>query len=107
MSKNIKNVLENNEVRFIIYKKGDNWQGIALEFNIVEVHKDPHTTLFNLIEAITGYVETAIKNNIQLSSIKQTPSKKYEDIWKNINQKTPQKESNKIYMFGKKALTNV
>jgi len=103
MNKTIKKPLKNNEIRFIIFQKEKNWYGVALELNIIEIHKDPNTTLYNLIEAITGYIETAIKNNIQLSSLKQTPDKKYETIWNQISKTNQQK--NNIFMFGKKTLT--
>jgi len=51
-----------------------------LEFNIVEVNKDPDIVLFDLLEAITGYVQSAIKNNVHPSMLDQKTDKEYEKI---------------------------
>jgi len=106
MSKDIKNILKNNKVRFMIFKKGSNWYGVALEFNIVEVNKDPEIVFLDLLEAMAGYVYSAIKNNVHPSMLNQKTDKEYEKIWKQINKKD-QKSTAPIYMFGKKALTGV
>jgi hypothetical protein len=46
----------------------------------VEVNKDPNVVLINLLEAISGYVESAIKNKIHLSLLDQKTDKEYEKI---------------------------
>lgn len=107
MSKDIKNTLKNGKVRFIVFKKRGSWYGVALEFNIVEVNKDPNVVLINLLEAISGYVESAIKNKIHLSLLDKKTDKEYEKIWEQINKKTQEVSLPNIYMFGKKMLTSV
>ncbi len=107
MSKDIKNTLKNGKVRFIIFKKGSNWYGVALEFNIVEVNKDPDIVLFDLLEAMTGYVQSAIKNNIHPSMLGQKTDKEYEKIWEQINKKNQKLIIPNVYMFGKKTLARV
>lgn len=107
MSKDIKNSLKNGKVRFIIFKKGGSWCGVALEFNIVEIDKDPNIVLFNLLEAMTGYIQSAIKNNIDISMLNQKTNKEYEIIWDKINKNNHKPSMPNVYMFGKKALVNV
>jgi len=90
MYKTITKPLKNNKIKLIIFQKGKKWYGVVLEFNIIEIYKDLNTTLYNLIEATTGYIETVIKNNIQLSSLTQTPDK----IIYKINSIKPHKNTN-------------
>lgn len=80
MSEEIKNTLKNGKVRFMIFKKGNSWYGVALEFNIVEVNKNPEIVLFDLLDAISGYVESTIKNKIDISILNQKVDKEYESI---------------------------
>jgi len=110
MSQEMKNSLKSSKVRFIIFKKKTKWYAVALEFNIVEVGKDPDILLLSLLEAISGYVESAIKNNIDPCVLNQKTDKKYEKIWEQLNKpkiSTLSKNFPKIYMFGKKQLVNI
>ena len=101
MSEEIKNTLKNGKVRFMIFKKGNSWYGVALEFNIVEVNKNPEIALFDLLDAISGYVESAIKNKIDISMLNQKVDKEYESIWTKATRK---KQSPLVYIFGEKSL---
>jgi len=107
MSKDIKNTLKNGQVRFVIFKKGSNWYGVALEFNIVEAGKDPNVVLFNLMEAMTGYVECAIKNNVHPSMLNQKADKEYEKIWEQSYKKNQKAILPHIFMSGQKALATI
>ncbi len=101
MSEEIKKTLKNGKVRFMIFKKGNSWYGVALEFNIVEVNKNPEIVLFDLLDAISGYVESAIKNKIDISMLIQKVDKGYESIWAKTTRK---KQSPLVYIFGEKSL---
>ena len=45
----------------MIYKEGDTWIGVALEFNIVVTGEDPKLVELELQEAVVGYLESAKK----------------------------------------------
>ncbi len=77
------NTFENGSVRHIIFKEGDIWYGVALEFNIVEEGDDPVAVMASLFEAIQGYIETAQKHRIS-APLNQKPDKTYQDLWEKI-----------------------
>ncbi len=77
------NTFENGSVRHIIFKEGDTWYGVALEFNIVEEGDDPVAVMASLLEAIQGYIETAQKHQIN-APLNQKPDKTYQNLWEKI-----------------------
>ncbi len=84
------NTTQEGTVRSIIFKDGDTWYGVALEFNIVESGDDPDVVQFNLSEAIQGYVESQKKiKGSRVAPLNQKPQKEYEDMWKNIHSSKP------------------
>lgn len=55
------NTLKQGAYRWIIYKEGDTWVGVALEFNIVVTGEDPKLVELELQEAVVGYLDSAKK----------------------------------------------
>ena len=79
------NTTQKGAVRCIVFKDGDTWYGVALEFNIVESADDADVVRFNLDEAIQGYVESQKKlKGTRVSPLNQMPAKEYADLWKNL-----------------------
>lgn len=82
------NTPEKGAVRCIIFKDGDTWYGVALEFNIVESADDPDVVQMNLNEAIRGYVESQKKiKGSRVAPLNQKADQEYENLWKNLNDK--------------------
>ena len=44
--------------RWMIYKEGDSWIGVVMEFNIVVTGEDPRMVEIELNEAVIGYLES-------------------------------------------------
>ena len=95
------NTIQKGAVRCIVFRDGDSWYGVALEFNIVESGDDADIVRFNLDEAIVGYVESQkkIKGN-RVSPLNQKADKEYEDMWKNITSPKPLKSPYQIKYYG-------
>jgi hypothetical protein len=82
------NTPQKGAVRCIIFKDGDTWYGVALEFNIVESADDPDVVQVNLNEAIRGYVESQRKiKGSRVAPLNQKTDPEYEVFWKNLNDK--------------------
>ncbi|OHA26800.1 MAG: hypothetical protein A3C06_01530 [Candidatus Taylorbacteria bacterium RIFCSPHIGHO2_02_FULL_46_13] len=80
------NTPQSGAYRWMIFKDGDSWVGVALEFNIVVTGEDPKVVEFELQEAVIGYLESAKKikgfRTHQVNSIlNQEAEKEYEDKW--------------------------
>lgn len=72
------NTVKRGTYRWMIYKEGDTWLGIALEFNIVVTGEDPRLVELELQEAVIGYLESA----------KRLKGFRTEQVNKLLNQKT-------------------
>lgn len=85
------NTPREGSVRCIVFKEGDTWYGVALEFNIVESADDYDVAMNNLQEAIQGYVESQRKIGVsyRLSPLNQKPGEEYEKMWKDLNAGRP------------------
>ena len=96
-----KNTLKSGKVRYIIFKEGDTWYGVALEFNIVEEGDDPRMVMQSLFDAIQGYVETAQKLKLRPMPLNQKPDKEYQKLWDKLEatKEKPVMPEN-IYNFG-------
>ena len=96
------NTPKKGSVRYIVFKEGDIWYAVALEFNIVESGNDQHEVLKSLFSAIKGYVDSlkTVGGLRDFGSLNQKPSKEYEDLWKNINAPKPIKSPYQISNFG-------
>lgn len=76
-----KNTLNKGSVRCIIFKEGNTWYGVALEFNLVEEGQDPLEVMASLHQAVRGYVETARKFKMRPMALNQISDNEYEKLW--------------------------
>jgi predicted RNase H-like HicB family nuclease len=84
------NTPQKGSVRSIVFKDGDTWYGVALEFNIVESGDDFDVVMFNLHEAIRGYVESQRKiKGGRYFPLNQKADHEYEEIWTNLHRSKP------------------
>lgn len=96
-----KNTLQKGSVRFIIFREGNNWYGVGLEFNIVEYGSTPQEAMLLLFEAIRGYVESAKKIKARPYILNQKPDSEYEQMWRHLLvSKLKQKELRSVFSFG-------
>lgn len=104
-----KNTLQKGSVRYIVFKEGDTWYGVALEFNIVESGDDPKAVLFMLFEAISGYIESARRIKARPHFLNQRADQEYEYLWDGLQGKNSRKEKcfPPIFSFGETALAAV
>src|SRR3989344_1794891 len=99
--KKFPNTAQRGSVRYIVFKEKRTWYAVALEFNIVESGEDPQIAMFNLFEAITGYVEAFRKiKGARPYALNQKPDQEYEDMWNKLTADKPIKSPYSIYTFG-------
>lgn len=87
----------------MVFKEGNTWYAVGLEFNIVEAGDDPREVLLRLFEAIRGYVNSARKIKARPFILNQKPDSEYETLWK-------RRETNAkplIYTFGQQSLQSL
>lgn len=77
-----KNTLQKGSVRCIIFKEGDAYYAVALDFNIVEAGDTPREVMLFLFEAIAGYVEAARKIKARRHILNQKTDPEYEEMWR-------------------------
>lgn len=95
------NTAQKGTVRSIVFKDGDTWYGVALEFNIVESGDDFDVVMFNLHNAITGYVESQKKiKGSRFAPLNQKSDPEYEAMWKNLHALKPIKSPYHVKYFG-------
>lgn len=75
------NTLQKGSVRVIIFRDGDTWYGVALEFNIVEEGDNPREVMILLDSAIRGYIDSAKKLKARPHILNQKPDQEYEKLW--------------------------
>ena len=68
-------------IRYLIFREGDTWFGVALELNLVIEAKSQSKAFEELHEAIFGYIEAIKKAKFSVSLLGQRPSKIYERKW--------------------------
>ena len=76
-----RNTLQKGSVRYLVFKDGDTFFGVALEFNIVVEGAHPMEALLLLHEAVAGYLEAAGKLKVRPDILNQTPDPTYEKMW--------------------------
>ena len=103
----------------MIFKDGDTWVGVALEFNIVVTGDDPKVVEFELQEAVIGYLESTKKikgfRTHQVNSLlNQTTDEEYETRWVSATQAATSQTKRSvpspfsdIYKVGISSLANV
>lgn len=96
------NTPQKGSVRCIIFRDGDTWYGVALEFNIVESADDPVIAMVNLQEAIQGYVESLkkVKGLHDCSSLNQKSDEEYEALWQGLTADKPIPSPYEVYHYG-------
>ena len=80
------NTVKNGRYRWMIFKDGNDWVGVALEFNIVVTGEDPRVVEVELQEGVLGYLESAKKlkgfRASQVNSLlNQKANDEYEEKW--------------------------
>lgn len=95
------NTTQKGAFRHIVFKDGDTWYAVALEFNIVESSDDPQLAYLQLVQAVMGAVFSLkkVKGN-RYAALNQKGDKEYEDLWKKLNSPTPIKSPYQIAMYG-------
>ncbi len=87
--------------RHIVFKDGNVWYAVALEFNIIESSDDPKLAFFNLLQAVDGYIKSAKKiKGSRFQSLNQQTDKEYEKLWTIINSPKKIKSPYLINMYG-------
>lgn len=88
--------------RHIVFKDGDTWYAVALEFNIVESSDDPKLAFFNLLQAVEGYIGSMkkVKGVMGYPALNQKADSEYELLWKTLHSKNPKKSPYQVNMFG-------
>lgn len=87
--------------RHIVFKDGDTWYAVALEFNIVESSADPKLAYFNLLQAVEGYVQSAKKiRGSRYHFLNQKADQEYETMWSNLHSPKPIKSPYQVSMYG-------
>ncbi len=89
-------------VGYILFKEGDTWYGVALEFNIVESGDDQDVVMYNLQEAIRGYVEAQrkMKGARSYPALNQKPDEEYERLWDVLQTSKPIPSPYEVASFG-------
>lgn len=88
-------------VRYIVFKDGDTYYAVALELNIVESGDDPKIAMFNLFEAVQGYVESCRKiKGSRVSPLNQKADSEYEKFWTALKNETKIPSPYQVYTYG-------
>ena len=95
------NTPEKGTFRHIVFKDGDTWYAVAMEFNIVESSEEPKLAFFNLMQAVDGYVDSCKKlKGARMKPLNQETDPEYEKMWKNLHSSKPVKSPYEINMYG-------
>lgn len=95
------NTPQKGHVRCIVFKDGDSWYGVALEFNIVESSDDADVVRSNLDEAIQGYVESQSKiKGSKVAPLNQKTNSEYEKLWNHLTTGKPVLSPYEVKYFG-------
>ena len=87
--------------RHIVFKDGNTWYAVALEFNIVESSDDPKLAFFNLLQAVSGYIESAKKiKGSRFHSLNQKGDQEYEKLWTILHSQKSIKSPYLVNMYG-------
>ncbi len=95
------NTPKKGKFRHIVFKDGDTWYAVALEFNIVEASDDPKLAFMNLLQAVGGYVKSIGKiKGVRFGALNQKADPEYEKLWTNLNSPKPVRSPYQIDMYG-------
>ena len=89
----MQNTPKKGTYRWIVFKKGTQWIGAALEFNIVHVGDDPSLVYLELQDAVRGYIEAAQKikgfrEKAFAPMLNQKSEEAYEELWSKAQSST-------------------
>ena len=76
-----KNTLKKGSVRFLIFRDGGSYFGVALEFNVMVEASSPQEAYIFLNEAAQGYLEAAQKVKLRPGVLNQKTDPEYEKMW--------------------------
>ena len=104
MNRRANNTVDKGSVRYIVFKEDDTWYAVGLEFNIVEEGEDPNLAMYNLFEAMNGYVNTARKVKARPFALNQVPDEEYEQMWNGLikRKKNAALKNKEIVNFGER-----
>lgn len=74
MKKNTKKI---GQATVFIYPEGKKFVGVCLEFGIIEEHKNLDVLRHNIREAVEGYIEAVVKNNLSEDLLNRHAPKEY------------------------------
>ena len=95
------NTPEKGKFRHIVFRDGDTWYAVALEFNIVESSDDPKLAFMNLLQAVNGYVQSSKKlKGARYYPLNQKSDPEYEKLWNETQGQKQVKSPYKIYSSG-------
>ena len=95
------NTTKKGQVRCIVFKEGDTWYGVALEFNIIEEGDSAEVVNFNLQEAIRGYVKSQAKiKGSRVSPLNQKPDAEYANLWSRLTTNKPVPSPIQVQSYG-------
>lgn len=95
------NTTQKGEFRHIVFKDGDTWYAVALEFNIVESSDDPKLAFMALLQAVSGYIESLKKiKGTRFAPLNQKADPDYEALWKNLTSAKKTKSPYLVDMYG-------
>ena len=91
-----KNTLKNGSVRFLIFRDGESYFGVALEFNVIVEASSPQEAFIFLNEAASGYLEAARKLKLQPLVLNQKTDPEYEKMWREYQDRKLKEKYEKI-----------
>jgi hypothetical protein len=95
------NTPQKGKFRHIVFRDGDTWYAVALEFNIVESSDDPKLAYLNLLQAVSGYIQSLKKlKGARVSPLNQKSDPEYEKLWTIVNSPKNIKSPYEIDMYG-------
>ena len=95
------NTTNKGTFRHIVFRDGDTWYAVALEFNIVESNDDPKLAFLSLLQAVSGYIDSLKKiKGTRFAPLNQEADSEYEDLWTALHSPKPIKSPYEVDMFG-------
>ena len=95
------NTAKRGKVRYIVFKEGNSWFGVALEFNIVVEGDSAAVVNFDLQEAIKGYVESIAKiKGSRAAPLNQKPDAEYLNLWNKLAANKPVPSPIQVQNYG-------
>ncbi len=95
------NTPKKGKFRHIVFRNGDSWYAVALEFNIVESSDDPKLAFLSLLQAVGGYIESMKKiKGSRLAPLNQKGDTEYEKLWSILTSPKQIKSPFEVNMFG-------